>query len=271
MAQTQVRVAAARRLCRRRHVALGGLDNAQSRRQYLEDQLLAVQERWREQPNLIWNNYLAPFAISYNPDLGSLGYLGFCLSTFLINHDTKVAVYTGSILTVGPGATKSLSVPVFEVGPNGFIRVAGKVKTKGIISYLSVSGHESGHEAAAFQGVEVSYIDGVPPNGVKDSDGDGIPDVWEIAHHLDPENPDTGGFYTATGGLDDGKGDRESLATMVGLGRVTKYSGLWQQDWADLGIQYGKRSSYVPFEYDSLDLSQIPSNKIPATVLTDWP
>ena len=214
---------------------------------------------------------LAPFAISYNPDLGSLGYLGFCLSTFLINHDTKVAVYTGSILTLGPGATKSLSVPVFEVGPNGFIRVAGKVKTKGIISYLFVSGHESGHEAAAFQGVEVSYIDGVPPNGVKDSDGDGIPDVWEIAHHLDPENPDTGGFYTATGGLDDGKGDRESLATMVGLGRVTKYSGLWQQDWADLGIQYGKRSSYVPFEYDSLDLSQIPSNKIPATVLTDWP
>jgi len=30
----------------------------------------------------------------------------------------------------------------------------------------------------------------VPPELV-DTDGDGIPDVWEIAHHTDPNNPDS--------------------------------------------------------------------------------
>jgi len=53
VAQVKVRVAAARRLRRRRHAAFGGLDNPQSRRQHTQDQLFAVQERHRKQSNLI--------------------------------------------------------------------------------------------------------------------------------------------------------------------------------------------------------------------------
>lgn len=218
-----------------------------------------------------WYHYYqqaAPASILYDPVL-SAG--GSCTMGYLFNHNTKQYIITGNILTMGSSAARYSPVPAFEVGASGLIRTAGTVKIKGILSYLYVYGHELGHLAAYTQHVQVPYIDGTPPAGIVDSDGDGVPDTWEIAHHLDPEDPDTAKYYTRTGGVDNGKGDAENLASMTGLGRVVQYSNLWQQDWADLGVQYGKRPSYVPFEYDPLDLSQIPSNSIPSTVLTDWP
>ncbi len=195
-----------------------------------------------------------------------------CTTGYAFNHDTKEYIVLGDVLTMGPSAIQYSPIPVFEVGPSGLIRVAGTIKMKGVLCYLFVSGHEVGHEAAIFQGVQVPYIDGTPPAGVTDSDGDGVPDTWETAHHLDPEDPDTAKYYgQMSDGPDEGKGDSESLASMVGLGRMVQYSGLWKQDWADLGVQYGRLSVYVPFEYDPRDLSQYPSNGVPANALTNWP
>lgn len=218
-----------------------------------------------------WYNYyqqVAPASILYDPTL-SAG--GSCTMGYFFNHNTKQYTITGDVLAMGSSAARYSPVPVFDVGPSGLIQVAGTVKIKGILSYLYVYGHELGHLAAYTQRVQVPYIDGTPPAGVVDSDGDGVPDAWEIAHHLDPEDPDTAKYYTQSGGVDNGKGDAENLASMIGLGRMVQYSNLWQQDWADLGIQYGKQPTYVPFEYDPLELSQYPSNGIPSNALTNWP
>lgn len=157
----------------------------------------------------------------------------------------------------------------------------GQLTIGGIYSFIDACRHEVAHVALLHNGEDIPYYpeDG-PPYGITDSDGDHIPDNVEKKYHLDPQNADTTGYY---GDTDDpynaGRGDVECLADIEALGAVIKNKNMWQQDWCDFGLQYGKRppfgntqylGAYFPWRYDPADTSQASTTVLPADSLTSW-
>ena len=91
----------------------------------------------------------------------------------------------------------------------GYVFIANETATESAMSFhfpnLYTGNPDDLHELrATHQRADVSLTDTrlvkAAPGAIVDSDGDGLPDYWEIQNHLDPNNPD---------GLEGDAGDRD--------------------------------------------------------------
>ncbi len=142
------------------------------------------------------------------------------------------------------------SMPVFKLNA-GKIQWIGQLKFTGIYTYIYCCGHESAHRAHLQAGIETGglhtdstqedYISDHDPTGgyVVQGGGDGVSDVYEGIHHLNPQLSDTTGAYRLTG--EASTGDAELLADIDALGVLIANKALWKQDWAEpKGCRWGK-------------------------------
>lgn len=173
-----------------------------------------------------------------------------------------------------PHAISTFSIFVDPDTGRRLVRKSGQLDIKGLYSYLQVVGHELGHNSNHAAGIEVSGGGG---------DNDGVLDSWEAANNFDPMSNDTSGAYgiLPAGNPDAGKGDRECLCDIVGLGYLIAAHNkkAWQQDWAVGGMQWGtlpptrqNGSDYFPWTFTPYDpitnTFGDPTGVIPANVLT---
>ena len=169
------------------------------------------------------------------------------------------------------------TIPVFEVSPStNFLDVAGVLNIKGIYSYLYVDGHEETHVAEYRSGdVIPRNTDNTLPPGIVDSDGDFIPDNIESKYHLNPNDSDTTGYFTDASNFPEGsyddRGDEEAIAAIGGLHAVVSNSLAWQQDWSDLGVQYGPRPANFPYEFVPENTNLPHTNSVPSNAVTSLP
>lgn len=213
--------------------------------------------------------------VRYNADLGARGVttIGFETGT------TNPNAFTYDV-EVGPNAPDDDIIYVFGIDPEtNHVQKIGGLSIKGIYCFARVISHEEEHVHLVKQQIVVPYNSQTgPPYGVTDSDGDGIPDSWEAAHHLNPLDNDTTGEYANATGNNAGKGDVECLCDIFALGELSAHQSLWQQDWGVIdaggsqysGLQYGKRSLYFPWQYID-DASYSISVSLPSNALKDLP
>ena len=213
--------------------------------------------------------------VRYNADLGARGVttIGFETGT------TNPNAFTYDV-EVGPNAPDDDIIYVFGIDPEtNHVRKIGGLSIKGIYCFARVISHEEEHIHLVKQQIVVPYNPQTgPPYGVTDSDGDGIPDSWEAAHHLNPLDNDTTGEYANATGNNAGKGDVECLCDIFALGELSSHQSLWQQDWGVIdaggsqysGLQYGKRPLYFPWQYID-DASYSISVSLPSNALKDLP
>lgn len=184
------------------------------------------------------------------------------------------------VTKMGPMAVTASSVrniPVFEISPmTNYLDVAGQLQIKGIYSYLYVDGHETTHIAMYVSGdVIPRNSDGTLPQGIVDSDGDFIPDQIESKYHLNPRDSDTTGYFTDASNFPEGsytnRGDEEAIAAIGGLHAVVSNSTAWQQDWADISVQYGARPTYFPYEFVPTNAAAPHTNSVPSSAVTVLP
>ncbi|MDQ2730903.1 MAG: hypothetical protein M3Y56_04525 [Armatimonadota bacterium] len=129
-------------------------------------------------------------------------------------------------------------VRVFHFIPNvpgaPYVQEAGQLDCPGIFNYIWTCAHEQGHQNVGFAGT----INTKPYNA--DPDGDHIDDNFEAAHHLNPNDIDTTHAYdynnNGTRNTEE-PGDPEYLADVQTLSILLGSRSLWQQDWADTGVQ----------------------------------
>lgn len=124
----------------------------------------------------------------------------------------------------------------------GFLRYLGHLEVKGIHSFTSVCAHEQGHATAWLTNVD-NPKDDDPSTGTS-FDGDRIADIWESYHHMNHHDSYTAkyayGFTDSEGNLPGGDTpDNETVADIPALNELLNHKDLWQQDWADGGIQKG--------------------------------
>ena len=212
--------------------------------------------------------------VYYNANLPARGIttIGF------LTGSTNPSSFTYNV-QVGPNAVDADIVNVFDVDPTTkLVKRIGGLSITGIHSFVRVMSHEEEHVHLVKQQIVVPYNSQTgPPYGVTDSDSDGIPDDWEKAHHLKPDNADTTGEYQNTTGNNAGKGDVECLCDIFAMGELSSHQSLWQQDWGAVnnggsysGLQYGKRPLYFPWQYIDDATSSI-STSLPNNALTALP
>lgn len=130
------------------------------------------------------------------------------------------------------------SLPVFDTGPiltePGPIRWVGNMTVpNGILGWVHTCAHEKGHQDLLQEGGVYDFS--VLGIDAYSHDGDNVYDPWEATHGLNNTKSDSTGAY---GGANE-PGDNELLADIAALPAVYANVGLWNQDWANTGIQYG--------------------------------
>jgi len=212
---------------------------------------------------------------NYNPNLGARGVTTVSPT---ISGSTNPSTYEYDI-EIGPNACDDDIVNVFGIDPTtNLVKRIGGLSIKGLYCFARVISHEEEHVHLVKQQIVIPYNTQYgPPYGVTDTDGDGIPDDWEKAHHLDPNNSDTTGEYGNATGNNVGKGDVECLCDIFAMGELSSHQSLWQQDWGVInnggsysGLQYGKRPLYFPWQYID-DATYSISTSLPNNALTALP
>ena len=166
-------------------------------------------------------------------------------------------VVEATLCEMGPNVLPDASirrVPVFGIGSNGYLDIAGALYLKGIYRFLYTAGHETEHVRLWLSNEAFPPdLNGNKPSNIVDTDGDNIPDSVEGKYHLDPGDPDTTGYYSDPNKFPDSgyttNGDEEAIANIGGIEAVVNNPGAWQNDWSNAGVQYGSQGLYFPWEY----------------------
>ena len=154
-------------------------------------------------------------------------------------------------IDISDDAHGSTSVRIFHLNSStNKVEYLGPLFLVGIHNYIKVCGHELGHQYAANHYIEIES----PTTSHPDNDNDGLDDNWELLNGFDPNKSDTTGAYAniPSTSPDFGKGDRECVADIQGLGALlaSTASGtvksLWKQDWANDGSQWGAWNQHTP-------------------------
>ncbi|MDQ2686278.1 MAG: thrombospondin type 3 repeat-containing protein, partial [Armatimonadota bacterium] len=119
----------------------------------------------------------------------------------------------------------------------GYIQDAGTLQISGIHNFIWTCAHEATHRQMLDGGID----DPIFHHFGHDSDGDGLSDEWETAHHLNPNDSDTTDTYGGSS-----VGDTETCANIGAWGELSTMKDTWKQDWADTGLQWGDWFNYDP-------------------------
>lgn len=116
---------------------------------------------------------------------------------------------------------------IFRRNSNGDLRVVGREKVKGIDTFARVATHENTHKRC-WEAIL---------NGMADTDGDEVPDAWEVAVGMKVQTgEDSTGFVDAwPGTYQSWEADREAFARLHEEGVF----GPTGSDWADDGFNWG--------------------------------
>lgn len=121
--------------------------------------------------------------------------------------------------------------------------------------------HEQGHANDAQNGIQTL-------SGSGTADGDGVDDAWEARNNFKNYDYDTARAYLDQdpNSSDYQKGDKECLCDIQALGKLLPKKGVWQQDWANDGIQWGKWAPYgeVDTPNGPMSLLYFPWNYVPS-------
>ncbi len=237
---------------------------------------------WYEYYNQVYSS--TEFYGTYDPNIKN-PMAGYCTGAAVFSPGSPDSYDVTNLGTyLGASAIANPVIPVFALRKRSnnlqYTTLIGELHVAGIHSYLRTYFEEIAHRET-FVNHECLPPDRSAYNpAVLDTDNDSVPDSLERKFGLDPQNPDTTGYYKhyANVGL---SGDNEVLAAIIALKYLLQNKNLWQQDWADGGgLQYGARPPYncaasrniFPWFYHSIENPNLPdSPDIPADALTDLP